>query len=134
MKKLKGELTLLINSDVTRIEIKDELSGNLIVSVEVSPENIVAALSRLANVECDMKYYGSDNIGKKRENDRYLFDVKDILYTRHNKKNLQEQCQKLLDEENQGWICRNYFNSQDSFIRKDGKTFANAYIDRYVEV
>jgi hypothetical protein len=133
--KLEGRISILIGREGTRIEIKDEKSAVTFVEVNITPDQLSAALSRQALVECELEVRGLDCIGKKHENKTFSFEIPDSIdlsdrWTNDSvEKELQKYAQSLLSD---GWMSDGYFRSQNSFFEKDGKKWARVKIRRWV--
>ncbi len=127
--KLKGKISLFINSGITTIEIEDDNANTTFLKVELTEENIVAALSRQFNVACDLFVSGLDRIGKKHECNVFEFEIPENLTSSKDEDELQKLAQSQLSD---GWVAEKYFSSQRSFFRKDGKSYARCTIRRYV--
>ena len=139
MKKfIKGKITILINQHNTIIEIIDDDSGETFVSVTLSPEQLSSALSRLAHTPCEkVVVRGLDRIGKVLETKTLSFEIpEDSLdqWAAPNREELGILSQKILDEENEGWISDRYFGSQNSFFYDDCKQkHARCVARRWIE-
>lgn len=133
MKKLKGHITLLVERARTSIAIYDDLSGQLICEVELTPEQLSSALSRLSHTPCDVTIYEGafERLGKTMEVTKLEFEIPEGLSRRENVKELTDLATLAAPE---GWQPDAYFGSQDSFFNKDGKKFARCHIRRWVEV
>ena len=126
---LKGKISILIDRDGTTIEIEDDVANTTFVKVRLTPEQLSAALSRLANVDCELEVAGLDRVGKRHEHCTFEFEIPKELASSSKEKELQELAQSLLTD---GWISGGYFSSQNSFFNKDGVQYARCTIRRYV--
>ncbi len=132
---MKGNITILVDGKGARIEVEDESSGIRFLKINLSAEQFMACLGRLANVECDMDVRGLDLIGKMRETGKFEFKIPAELYNlRYEErdyfdKTAQELAQSQLAD---GWIADSYFGSQGSFFKKDGEQWARVTIRRWV--
>ena len=63
--KIKGNISILINQEHTTIEIHDADASIKFLSIQLSPEQLSSALSRLSQVPCVIDLRGLDKIGKK---------------------------------------------------------------------
>lgn len=130
--KLKGKITFLINRESTAIEIRDEKSGCIIVKVELTPDQLSSALSRLVYTDCllDVSEGSFEKIGKQHECKNHEFKLPDNL------KGYDTNMDKLHTEAKRtcpkGWAPENYFRSQNSFFNKDGERWARCTIRRWV--
>ncbi len=132
---MKGNITILVDGKGARIEVEDESSGIRFLKINLSAEQFMACLGRLANVECDINLKGIELIGKNRETSKHEFKIPAELYNRRYKerdyfdKAAQELAQSQLTD---GWIADSYFGSQGSFFQKDGERWARVTIRRWV--
>lgn len=90
--KINASLTLLINSDSTTIEVRDSDASICFLRIKLDPEQLSAALSRLANVKCDAEVLSIDKIGKTHVCDTYEFEIPDELWGSSNKDALHIRC------------------------------------------
>ena len=142
MKKFKGKLTLLINMEAMHIDIVDEASNIIIVRAEVSPEQTIAALSRLGNVSCDVQIPDLselENVGKGLQVRDFRFEITDLpKYTKKSKQQeelLMGKCHAALKEAGMSeWTPDNYWDRQNTFSSSsDGsRLYAKAIIRRWV--
>lgn len=127
--KIKGKITILINREYTMIELKDADAGITFCEIQLSPEQLVAALSRLGQVPCVIDLNGLEKIGKTMENKKFEFEIPDELRGSSNSEKLHEIATSLLSD---GWQADCSFSSQDTFFKKDGKQYARCIIRRWV--
>ncbi len=108
--KLKGRITLLINRELTSIEIAD---------IELTPEQLNAILSRQGDVSCEITYYekNQDMFGKQHECNDFDFEIPKELNSSKHATELHDIVTPLLSD---GWIADKYYGSQSSFFTKDG--------------
>ena len=127
---LNGKITILINSDRTTISLEDENSRLTVVEIELTPEQLSQALSRLSNTPCKFTFNQSGLIGKIHECKKLEFELQEELqlYNRDDEAVYQIALQQCPD----GWVPDKYFRSQDSFFKKDGKQWARCTIRRWV--
>ncbi|AXF52599.1 MAG: hypothetical protein [Caudoviricetes sp.] len=128
--EVKGSITMLVGSESTTIEIMDDNSNTTFVSIELTPDQLSACLSRQGRVKCDLDIRGIERVGKKHEWKTFEFKVPSN-YDRFNSKcsDLANHVYELLSNE---WKCDHYFKSQTSFFNKDGELWGRATIRRYV--
>lgn len=129
--KIEGNVSILVNREYTTIEVRDDKARITFVRLQLTPEQLSAALSCLSNVECDVEVNKLDLVGKKHENKTLEFEVPEnleISYLR-NDEYLEKIAQSHLTD---GWIADGYFGSQDSFFTKDGKKYARCTIRRWI--
>lgn len=127
--KIKGNISILIGAESTRIEIGDSDACTQFLRIDLNPEQISRCLSRQAMVECEITLTGLDNIGKKMENKTYSFEIPEEIYDKRDSEKLRELAQSKLTD---GWIADSYFRSQNSFSIIDGKHIARVTIRRWI--
>ena len=128
--KIKGDITMLVNSDSTSIEIRDRSANITFLRIELSPSDLSKMLSRLGHVPCELEINALDKIGKKHENKKFEFEVPEkVDRWRMNHNELEKHANSLLSD---GWVSDGYFQSQDSFFSKDDKDWARCTIRRWV--
>jgi hypothetical protein len=119
-----GRITILINQDGTTIELKDNSSYTTFVKIELTPDQLSSALSRLGETKCKIKVFALDKLNKKMINKDFEFEIPEFDYKEMAEK-AYEIAKKLCPE---GWIPDGGFNSQGSFFKKDGKNYAKTII------
>ena len=131
MKLNDPRITILINREYTVIELHEHQSNVMFCRIRITPEQLSAALSRHGRVECSIDVDGLDKLGKVHENKSFEFEIndniqrKDIIY-------LNDLCLKALKKNNMSeWTPDLYYNSQDSFFKKDEKQYARVTIRRW---
>ncbi len=127
--KLKANLTFLINSDKTRIEIEDDEAHAILCIIELTPAQLSTLLSRTTRMDCEMEVFDLNKIGKKHGNKTFVFELPDANYM--NRKEVAIETIKTVCPD--GWTPDIYFGSQNSFFRQDGKEFARVTIRRWVD-
>jgi len=133
MKLEDGRITILVSEKGTTIEIIDSKSSTTFCNVTLTPAQLSQALSRLSHTKCDVEVHSLDRVGKKHENDRFIFEIPKELRSSSCSKELTELCIKSLNELDMSeWKPDGYFASQDTFTEKGGKTYANAVIRRWI--
>ena len=128
--KIEGKISIFIGRDSTTIEIYDTNANIKFCQIELTPEQLSSALSRLSYTECKSVHVMSlDKVGKKHEHKTMEFELpRDVSFkSRHSVANIVS-----LNVCPEGWTPDNYFGSQDSFFQKDGKQYARCIIRRYV--
>lgn len=129
--KINGSITFLINRDKTRIEIQDGDANITFISIELTPEQLSSALSRLACTPCEsMEVRGLQNVGKVYEYDTIVFEIPEGTPYGEQKKVAIEVSKEKCPE---GWTPSEYFGSQNSFFYQDKKMFARCNISRWVD-
>lgn len=132
MKLKDGRITFLVGQERTTIEVIDNISSTTFCKIELTPEELSSALSRLAYTKCKCEVRGLDRIGKKHENEEFVFSIDKALASSKNSDELYVIAQSRLDSEGEGWIAEKYFNSQDSFPIIKGRQFAKCIIRRWI--
>ncbi len=129
--KIKGSVTLLIGTDNTTLRIEDTEANIHFLEIILSPEQLTALLSRQANVKCDIKVDGIENVGKKHENKSFEFEIPESVFNSYS--NRESAAKAIVDELlTDGWVADNYFGSQGSFFKKQDKCFARVTIRRWI--
>lgn len=127
--ELKGKISILINREYTDIEIEDDLANMTFVKVRLTPEQLSAVLSGISCVDCELDVRGLDKVGKKHECKSFEFE---ITYSK-TKEDLVLACNEALFTQGMHeWVSDNYFQSQSSFFKKDGKDWVRCTIRRWV--
>lgn len=126
--KLKTRMTLLVSEEGVRMEIQDELSGEIFFRADIPSGAFCSMLGRLACVGVDAEIRGLDRVGMKMEIDKFVFEMPsgDLA---ERKQTAIQLVQKLCPE---GWTPDLYFGSQNSFFRDGDKPMAQATIRRWV--
>lgn len=131
--KLKGNITLLCERNIIRLEVKDDNACATFLKIDLTPEQFCAALGRLSSVPCEIDVFNLGKIGKVHENKTFEFQLPKGV-----KENWKEReamaYQVALGATPDGWTPDNYFGSQGSFFEKDGKSYARCTIRRWVDV
>lgn len=125
--KINGNLSILVSKECTRIEVKDSNAGTRFLSINLDPETFCALLGRLAEVPVELEVRDLDKIGKKMEINKLEFEMPDSRYS-DKPEIAQMEAEKVCPD---GWTSDNYFNSQDSFFKKDGKDMARCIIRKW---
>lgn len=135
--KLDLNISFLINSDQSTIEIQDEKSRITFLKIQLSPKKLSEVLSGISYVPVVGKVGDLKNVGKEVETQIFTFEITREEYYARNRLYLQEKAQKLLDEKGEGWKVDEYFESKDSFyisssISENVKYTAKVNIYRYI--
>lgn len=121
---------MLINREYTDIEIMDDDSRCIIVKVKLTPEQLSAMLSRQAYIKCESCETGElERVGKKHEHKSFEFE---ITYTKAESDLALACSEALFQQEMFEWVSDNYYGSQNSFFKKDGKDWARVIIRRWI--
>jgi hypothetical protein len=126
-KEYNGGITFLINEDGATIELNDVASGTTFVKISLDVQQLAEMLSRRWGTPCNIETYNLDVVGKKLTTDRLEFELPKCNY-KNQKKVAYKKALEICPE---GWEPDNYFNSQNSFFRKDGKEFAQTTIRKW---
>ena len=128
MKKLKGKITILINSDYTEIRIEDSISSLPIATITLTPKQLSEALSRVASTPCEIEYWNNEkNLGKELQVDSFSVELTEEEYDDY--ENRVEIAKKKVNKQiPKGWVSDDYFNIQNSFYKKDEKYYAQTHI------
>lgn len=126
---MQGKLTLLFSTDGLQISLKDELSGMEFLQIDLDPAQTMRVLSRQAYVDCDFVTVGLNKVGKKVTRDYITFEMPSVSYDERDK-----VAEKLaLQHCPPGWSPQLYFQSRDSFHRKEGKQYCRVMISKWEE-
>ena len=128
--KLKGSLTINIGREVTRIEIRDDLSRACFFRAEITPAQLSDLMSGLSEVKIDMDIMGTELIGKQVISEDFEFPFKESTWGKRVEE-AQITVKKLCPD---GWKPDMSFGSQGSFFTKDGEHYARTRIRKWVEV
>jgi len=129
MKLENARISLFISGEETTIEIKDNDSSITFCKVTLTPEQLSQALGRLSYTHCIAEVAGIDKLGKKHENKTFEFELPENI----NKEETEKYCRlAMLREGLEEWVSDNYYNSQSSYFKKDGKSYARVIIRRWI--
>lgn len=127
---LDGKINILVNRDKTMITLADVNSNLKVVEIELTPQQLSQALSRLSGTPCKFQFNQSDKIGKMHECKNFEFELPKELQDYH--KDYEAIYQAALAQCPDGWEPDKYFRSQDSFFTKNDKQWARCTIRRWV--
>jgi hypothetical protein len=118
--KLKGKLTIsrIRKEDgfVMSMKVMDELSRSRFIEVEISPENLVLAITSLADQECEFELRSCDRVGKQHE-----VKVEYVQGIRPNKKDfIMDFICAVLPFEVDGWKADNQNDYNDHNMTEKG--------------
>ena len=131
MKIKNPKITILVNEDVTRIELYDGDAGITFARIELTPKQLSQALSRLAHTECkSCEVFGMKNLGKKLITKPLEFPLPPKFSFQKRKQIAEIEALKYIPN---GWSSDLYLNSKGSFFRKDGQEWARITIRKWVE-
>jgi hypothetical protein len=127
---IKGNISIMVNREYTSIEIRDSNANVQFLKIALSPYQLSAALSRQAEIECELQLKGLDRVGKKMENKKFEFQLpEDLTGWNADKDKIARYAQTLLSD---GWIADGYFNSKDSFFKWGDTEYARCTVRRWV--
>lgn len=135
---LNGRITFLIGQNETTIQIKDENSRVKFCEINMTPQQLSSALSRLAETECQISVGDLDKVGKTMEVSTIKLSVPQSLGTsrwelgKEELKELKKEIQNHLDAQKEGWVLTDNFESKGSFAEENGDLYVNATIRRWV--
>lgn len=110
-----------------RFDIKDENAGITFIKWTMTHVNFCKALGKLAAVECDdLEVFKLDNLGKKQIHKKFEFEFPLDISIESAKELAPKVCPK-------GWTPDLYFGKQDSFFKKDNKSWARCTIRRWID-
>ena len=112
------------------ITVRDSDAGIEFLEIDISLESFAECITGLAYAECDIEFSGLENVGKQIERDTIEFEIPEYIYFGTRKEIAYKLAKETAPD---GWIVSNYFGSQSSFFRKDGKDYARTSISRWVE-
>lgn len=131
-KSLKAKVTIsrITYSDyeAVNISIEDVSSGIQFAELELSAEAFGLAITGLSYREADLTVRGLQYIGKRRVTEKRTIECPLATYDRTKLESwLRENAQE------EGWIVNTYLGSQPSVSYKEGKTFLNYSVTKYVD-
>ena len=128
-----ARISLLINSEETTLEVRDSDAAITFLRIKISPQQLSDLLSRRCDVECHADVFGLDKLGKKHQNENFEFEVPIDIERGNRNEILNEICLKELAlHDMPDWVPDKYYQSQNSFFKKDGKSYARAVIRRWI--
>ncbi len=128
--KIDGDISILVGAEKTTIELRDKTSNITFAIVTLTPEQLSMALSRLAHTPCQIEARALERVGKVHEHKKFEFPLpEDALRYEIRGERAGEIANRLCPD---GWKADNYFKAQDSFFKRDGKTWARTTIRRWV--
>ncbi len=132
MELKNGKITMLFSEDGLRIEVRDDTASVVFAKIKITPENTMAALSRLVNVPCEIEVFGLERLGKKMIHKSLEFEVpEDIAWDYDRQRKLEQLAKKACPDD---WTPTYFFGSQNSIFDKDGKRFARTSIRKWIEL
>lgn len=127
--KINAKISILFSREGLRIEVYDEKARIQFLEVSLNEQQTCEALSRLANTECTAEVYDLDKVGKIRESLPFEFEMPEGVLHQQKKDIACAVADRLCPED---WTPSNYYGSQNSFFKRDGKEYARTTIYRWV--
>lgn len=134
MKKISGDVTILIDESGAHIEVRDKNASILLVDVRMAPQNFMAALGRLGHCPAELQVTEyPERIGKTMKVDSLSFPLPvraKNLYGEECAKIARAVAKKVCPK---GWQADEYYGSQNSyFTGKDGYKWARVTIRKKI--
>lgn len=131
-KSLKAKVTIsrvtYSDHEAVNISIEDVNSGIQFAELELSLESFGQAVTGLSYREADLTVRGLQYIGKRQVTEKRTIECPLTTYDRTKLESwLRENAQE------EGWIVNTYLGSQTSVSYKEGKTFLNYSVTKYVD-
>ena len=127
-----ARITILVSQDSTKIELYDYIAGVTFAEIELTPQQLSQALSRLGYTQCKAKVTALDRLNKLHENKNHEFEIpENCSFYDKTIETVKELAKATCPD---GWIPDLYFGSQNSFFKQDGKNMARCVIRRWVEI
>jgi len=114
-----------------KITIDDVDAVTQFLEIEMSLEEFAECLTGLTDRPCVFEARGLDRIGKKREMQKFTFELPDG--TMFGSKTKEIAAELAIKQSPIGWEVSTYFNSQNSFFKENGKEWAQTNIMRWVD-
>lgn len=129
MKKLEGKITITRDStDTINISIEDRASGLRLLECKMELEYFAKAITNLAFQPCAINYYGSLNIGKKRELKQEFVTLTDGFHS------FEKEIKTLVKPyEVDGWLASSYDTDSYNHHHTTDKGYSVTFI-RYVDL
>lgn len=133
---IQAKITLLIGRDGTTIEVMDDAASTTFLRIQLTPEQLSAALSRQAHTECQSCIIvWLERVGKKMELKKdFTFTMPGCTYN-DRVVMARDACAKELSRlglDKEGWMPDESFNSQSSFKEAKGITYASTILRRWI--
>ena len=132
--RINAQITLLVKQEGVIIEIRDQDAGEIFLELGLTPEQFCQALARRWRVPCESaQVQGLEKIGKRQEYRSFEFPlpVAEGMILPDRKINAMAEVRRLCPP---GWQPDEYFDSQDSFFRREGQQWARTMIRRWVPI
>lgn len=131
MKLIKAAIDIFVNSTGTTINVYDKTSHLQIIEIELTPEQLSQALSRLSHTECTASVFDLDKINKTHEHKTMTFEIPKELSSRKHTEQLHEIALGKVED---GWCPDKYYGTQTSFSTSNGICYANVIVRRWVDI
>lgn len=133
--KHKGKLTISRPqySDGTKlinISLIDDDANIQFVDVEIPYDEFTEVITGMSRVNCNFEVRNLSNVGKVKEQRDISVPIEDD-YNKENR--IKNACIELDKVVPKGWSYSTYFNSQNSFTKRDDVLYANTCIFRWVD-
>ncbi len=117
------------SNDRIGITIQDEASNIQFVDVSMNFSDFAEAITGHSNMPCEGEVRGLQYVGMER-----VCENRTVEYPLggYNKADMRAWLETNCQED--GWLVNGYLGSQSSVIHKDGKTFLNYSVTKYVPV
>ena len=131
MEIANGRINIFIGEESTTIELFDNDAATLFAKVTLTPQQLSAALSRVARTDCKIEVLGLDRVGKKMEWKKHEFKLPERMPEEPKARNeiLKVMANQTCPE---GWIAEPSFTSQDSFFEQGKTKYARCTIRRWI--
>ena len=133
--KLNMKMSLLISADKyggTTLEITDDKSHCTFLRANITEEQLVLMMGRMACVKIEATVVALDKVGKRCEFKEFVFKVSDKDDFGHEERK-EKAIEEGLKQTPDGWIMETYFGSQSSFFDKGKEVWARTRIERYID-
>lgn len=136
---INGNLTISrvsCNKEGDYIEIRftDDDASVEFATAKLSLEQFASCITGRSCIDCQIEVGGLEYVGKKMEHKPFEFELPEIedRYGRDAMKNaaIAEAREATYGT---GWIPDEYYGSQNSFFKKDGKDWARTTLRRWIE-
>lgn len=136
MKKIDGDVTLLIDEQGARIEVRDKNASLMIVDIKMTARDFMAALGRLGHCLAEIQVTEHpERIGTTMKFDRIEFPLSKKAENSRRwslDKLAHQEAVKYCSKYHPGWIPDDYYGGQESyFIEKDGRKWARTIIRKW---
>ena len=128
--KIEGNIDILYSNGRVRITVFDKAAACVVCEVEMTPEQFThAAMGRLSHCDVESIHVPAlEKVGKTMEHKSVEFPIDCDGFGDERKQAAIEAAKAHTPE---GWIASEYYGSQGSFFKKDGKQWARTTIRRW---